>query len=148
MTIDDTKTSCWRKSLQKVDFGEMKNRSVVPTEITAARTLIETVCKHILDEKGISYGDNPELPELYGLVAKELGVAPSQQIDNVMKQVTGGCFSVVNGVGAMRNKLGDSHGKGKSAAAVLERHAHLAVNLAGTLAVYLVETWESQKAGT
>ena len=129
----------WRKALDR--------RSSDPEgAITAARTLIETVCKHVLDEKKVTYGDNPELPELYGLVAKELGVAPNQQTENIMKQIMGGCFSVVNGLGALRNKLGDSHGKGKSAAAAQDRHAHLAVNLAGTLAVYIVETWEAQRA--
>jgi len=33
--------------------------------ITAARTLLETVCKHILDEKGEPYEDGIPLPKLY-----------------------------------------------------------------------------------
>ena len=110
--------------------------------ITAARTLLESVCKHILDSRGVGYGDNPELPKLYGLVAKELNIAPNQQTEDILKRIAGGCSSVVEGLGALRNKMGDSHGKSKTAITVDARHAQLAVNLAGTLAVYLIEALE------
>ena len=43
--------------------------------ITAARTLLESVCKQILEECGVDYGDNADLPKLYGLTAKELSLA-------------------------------------------------------------------------
>jgi predicted RNA-binding Zn ribbon-like protein len=33
--------------------------------LTAAKTLLETVCKHIIDEAGGTYGDNDDLPKLY-----------------------------------------------------------------------------------
>lgn len=42
--------------------------------ITAARTLLESVCKHILDECGVEYGDNADLPKLYGLTSKGLNL--------------------------------------------------------------------------
>ena len=47
----------------------------------------------------------------------------------------------------MRNALGDAHGKGLSSARPELRHAELAVNLAGTLAVFLIETWKGTKSG-
>ncbi|CAB3975658.1 hypothetical protein BCO9919_07005 [Burkholderia cenocepacia] len=37
--------------------------------ITMARTLLESTCKHILDELEVTYGESPELPELYRLTA-------------------------------------------------------------------------------
>ena len=40
--------------------------------ITAARTLLETVCKHLLDELGETYDDKADLPKLYSLVAAKL----------------------------------------------------------------------------
>jgi hypothetical protein len=130
----------WRKALDR--------RATDPDgAITAARTLLETVCKHILDERKVGYGDHPDLPDLYGYVAKELRLAPNQQIDAIMKQIAGGCFSVINGLAGLRNRLGDSHGKGKTAVSVQPREAHLAVNLAGALAVYLVESWENNSPG-
>ena len=43
--------------------------------ITAAKTLVETVCKHIIDNAGGSYGDNGDLPKLYAAAAEHLNLA-------------------------------------------------------------------------
>jgi len=108
--------------------------------ITAARTLLESVCKHILDDCSIAYKEESDLPGLYKMVAKELNIAPSQHSAEVFKQILGGCTSVVEGLGAMRNKLSDAHGKGRKPVKPSARHAELAVNLAGTMATFLVQT--------
>jgi hypothetical protein len=108
--------------------------------ITAARSLLESVCKHILDEANVEYGDAPDLTKLYRLTAEQLKLAPSQHTEQVFKQIIGGCTAVVEGLGALRNRLSDSHGKGKVAAKPAPRHAELAVNLAGSLALYLLAT--------
>ena len=110
--------------------------------ITSARTLLETVCKHILDDIGVEYDSGADLPNLYRLTAEALKLAPSQHTEPILKQVLGGCTAVVVGIGAMRNKLGDAHGKGKSDVKAEPRHAELAVNLAGAAATFLVQTWE------
>lgn len=112
--------------------------------ITAARTLIESVCKHILDEGGVEYDDGADLPKLYKLTATLLNLAPSQHTEQVFKQILGGCTSVVEGLGALRNKLSDAHGKGKVGVRPAPRHAELAVNLSGALANYLLATWQAR----
>lgn len=112
--------------------------------ITAARTLIETVCKHILDEQNIEYGKSIDLHDLYKLVSKELNLAPDQHDEIVFKQILKGCSSVVGGLGLLRNKLGDAHGQGKMPVKPSSRHAALAVNMAGTMAVFLIETWRQK----
>jgi hypothetical protein len=128
----------WQKALER--------RSTDPDgAITAARTLLEAVCKHILDSLGEPYDDKAELPKLYGVVAHNLNLSPSQHTAQVFKQILGGCQSVVEGLGAVRNKLGDAHGPGKAGVRPLPRHAELAVNLAGTMATFLIATWESSK---
>lgn len=114
--------------------------------ITAARTLLESVCKYILDEQQIAYDENSDLPKLYSTVATTLNLAPSQHSEKIFKQILGGCQSVVEGLGAVRNRLGDAHGKSKLAAKPAPRHAELTVNLAGTMATFLVATWESRHA--
>jgi hypothetical protein len=113
--------------------------------ITAARTLLESVCKSILDAAAISYDDTADLPKLYNLTAQQLGLAPSQHTEEVFRQILGGCFSVVNGLATVRNRLSDAHGKGKRPARAGARHAELAVNLAGTVATFLVATWASRQ---
>ncbi|RQU90194.1 abortive infection family protein [Burkholderia cenocepacia] len=130
--------SVWTKALER--------REVDPEgAITSARTLLESVCKHILDETFTEYPDTPELNKLYGLTAKVLNLSPSQHTEPVFKQILGGCTSVVEGLGAVRNRLGDSHGKGKVAAKPAPRHAELAVNLAGSVALFLLATLESRQ---
>jgi hypothetical protein len=114
--------------------------------ITAARTLLETICKHILDEKSVEYTDKTDLPQLYHLVSFELKLSPSQYTEEVFKQILGGCSTIVNGLGTLRNRLGDAHGHGKKPVRPLARHAELAVNLAGSVALFLVETWESRNS--
>lgn len=113
--------------------------------ITAARTLLETVCKHLLEEFGVEYGSHPDLPELYSVVAKNMTLSPSQHTEKAFKQILGGCSSVVEGLGSLRNKLGDAHGQGTVRIRPSPRHAGLAVNFAGAMAMFLVETWAARK---
>jgi len=112
--------------------------------ITAARTLLETVCKHILDDAGVGYGDKDDLPKLYSEAAKQLNISPSQHTEEAFKQVLGGCHSVVQGLGTLRNRISDAHGQGKRPVKPAARHAQLAVNLAGAMATFLVETWAAR----
>ena len=114
--------------------------------ITIARSMIEEVCKHILGENGISYNDNWQLPQLYAQVAKTLNVYPDKKTHHeVLNKICGGCKTVVEEMGRMRTELGDAHGKSTDAPIASHRHAELAVNLAGSLAIFLLETWEETK---
>ncbi len=112
--------------------------------VTSARTLIESVCKHILDAAGVAYDDGADVPKLYKLTAETLRLAPSQHTEAVFKQVLGGCTAVVEGLGSLRNRLSDAHGKGKAGSKPAPRHAELAVNRSGALATYLLATWEAR----
>jgi hypothetical protein len=114
--------------------------------LTAARTLLEAVCKFILDENGQQYDSNDDLPDLYKKVAIQLNLSPSQHEEQIFKQILGGVSSVVTGLGSLRNKLGDAHGKGKVGVKPSSRHAQLAVNLAGSVAIFLIQTWEAKSS--
>jgi len=113
--------------------------------ITAARSLLETVCKHILDDLSVTYDESGDLPKLYRLTSEALNIAPSQHTEQVFKQILGGCTSVVEGLAALRNRLGDAHGGGRARIRPAPRHAQLAVNLAGAMTSFLVATWEARK---
>ena len=77
--------------------------------ITSARTLLETVCKRVLDDAGIAYTDKDDLPALYKIVATKLNIAPSQHTEETFRRILGGVTSVVEGLGSLRNKIGDAH---------------------------------------
>lgn len=137
----DTVHALWMKALAR-------RASDPEGAITAARTLLEAVCKHILDEQGIAYDDAADLPKLYRATSESLQLAPSQHSEEAFKRILGGCTSVVEGLGSLRNRLGDSHGQGARPVRAKPRHAQLAVNLAGAMALYLVETWGWRQEGT
>jgi hypothetical protein len=124
----------WRKALER-------RGTDAEGAITAAKSLLETVCKHLIEEAGGNYGENDDLPKLYNLAAEQLKLAPSQHSETVFKTILGNCQSVVNNLAGVRNKLGDSHGQGKRYVKPKARHAELAVNLAGSVALFLVSTW-------
>ena len=125
----------------------MKRRASDPrAAITVARTLLEDVCKWLLAEAGETVPDDEDLPGLYKRVAAKLRLAPDQHTEKIFKQILGSCQSIVESLGAVRNKLGDAHSQGPAKARPQARHAELAVNLAGSMATFLVATWEARKA--
>ncbi len=128
----------WQKALE---------RKVQDPEgaITISRSILESVCKHILHGLFVEFNEtNIELSELYKLTAKELDLSPDQHSEKIFKQILGGCSGIVNGLGALRNKHGDAHGSSPSAVKPKPRHAELAVNLAGTMALFLISTYEAK----
>lgn len=113
--------------------------------ITIARTLLETVCKRVLELAEIPYKDSDDLPDLYKAVAKHLNIAPSQHSEEAFRRILGGCTNVVEALGSLRNKIGDAHGRGGRPIRPASRHAHLAVNLAGAMATFVVETYQAKR---
>lgn len=124
----------WAKALER--------RTTDPEgAITLARTLLETVTKRILDERDEDYSDADDLPKLYGKAAKALNLAPNQHTEEPIKAILGGAMNLVNGIGTLRNRLSDSHGRGgRFPVRPSPRHASLAVNTAGAIATFLIET--------
>ncbi len=127
----------WKKALDR--------RQADPEgAITVARTMLESVCKTILDDLKIDYGSSPELPKLWALLASNLNLSPSQHTASIFKEILGSCQSVVNNLGALRNRVGDAHGQGRNPVKPKPRHAELAINLAGTMAAFAVNTWKER----
>ncbi|HRB97304.1 MAG TPA: abortive infection family protein [Nitrosomonas sp.] len=128
----------WQKALE---------RKVQDPEgaITISRSILESVCKHILHDLFIEFNEtNIELSELYKMTAKELNLSPDQHNEPIFKQILGGCSGIVNGLGTLRNKYGDAHGSSPITVKPKPRHAELAVNLAGTMALFLISTYEAK----
>ena len=116
--------------------------------ITAARTFLETTCKLVLDETGVQFDGAADLPKLYNQAAQKLGIGPSTQTDQLFRSIFGAAHTVVNSVCALRNSFGDAHGKGKGSLTVSTAQADLAVNLAGAVGSFLLNTLESYRMAT
>jgi hypothetical protein len=73
----------WEKALAR-------RRTDPEGAITVARTLLETVCKRVLDEAGPpGYPDDADLPKLYKTAAERLHIAPSQHTEDAFKRIPG-----------------------------------------------------------
>jgi hypothetical protein len=133
-------------SIHQVWLKALERRESDPEgAITLARTLLESVCKHVLEQHSIAYKADNDLPDLFKATAKALNIAPSQHSEQIFKQILGGCTAVVEGLGALRNRLSDAHGQGKKPVKPASRHAELAVNLAGAVAIFLIATNDAQR---
>lgn len=106
--------------------------------ITAARSLVETVCKHVLDILRVPYDDSMDLPALYRLTARHLPLLPNEAANDAVRQVLGGCMSIVHGLSTLRNRMSDAHGRGLTYTGATIPLAKLAVNSAGTIAAFLI----------
>ena len=114
--------------------------------VTAASTLLEEVCKHIIEDSGAMWDEKWNIPKLYSEVARLLKLAPSQHQEEIFKTILGNCQSIVQSIGTLRNKGGsDAHAGGRLRVSPKPRHAALAVNLAGSMALFLIETWKARE---
>jgi len=143
--IEAALTSLNEESVRAVWKKAMDRRMSDPEgAITAARALLESTCKHVLDALHAPYPDDADPGKLWALCANHLNLSPSQHSEVVFKSILGNCQSIVNNLAAIRNKVGDAHGQGKRAVKAKPRHAELAVNLAGSMAAFLVATWSER----
>jgi hypothetical protein len=108
--------------------------------VTMAKTMLESVCKHILEKQNVELGKpKMDLPELYKKAASAIGLAVNPETGDIQKQILGGCSGIVSGIGELRNKVGDAHGKVSGAPTATASQASLAVNLAGAMSLFLLE---------
>lgn len=129
--------SFWAKALER-------RTSDPDGAVTAASTLLEEVCKHIIEDSGSEWDKNWKIPKLYAEASKVLNLAPSQHQEETIKTILGNCQSVVQSIASLRNKGGDAHAGGRSRVRFKPRHAALTVNLAGSMALFLIETWQAR----
>jgi hypothetical protein len=127
-------TKTWHKALARVEADP-------EGAITLARTLLESTLKLILERHSVDYVDTSDLNDLYAKSAKLLSLAPSDHEAEPIRRILGSLQNLVNGLGTLRNRLSDAHGRGeKVPARPSPRHARLAVNSAGAAAAFLCET--------
>lgn len=113
--------------------------------ITNARSLVECVLIGIEKEfeaQAPEYDGN--LHALYKRVQKHLHLEPDRKdISDSLRQILSGLVSIVGGLAAVRNKMGDAHATSYRPS---RHHAKLAVHTAVTLSDFLFETKNYQKA--
>lgn len=112
--------------------------------LTASRTLIETVCKTLLDSLDVVYAPGADLADISKALTKALDLHPGTKTTRALKQVCQGAISMINGIGALRNAHGDAHGNGQVVVTFPFRHAELTAYLSYSLTSYFVESFEAK----
>lgn len=126
----------WDRALQAV-------ASDPPDAITAACSLLESTCKGILDKLKIPYPSDQDIQHLFRAAANALNLTPDKVVEAELKRVLGGASNIVSGVGVLRTKVGDAHGRGKADSLITSQSiAGYVVQLAGATAVFLIEILE------
>lgn len=118
--------------------------------IGMAKELIESCCKTILDEKGIAYTKNDDVPQLADKAMNALNLLPSnvQSTDrgaDAIKAILGNLRAIPSKLAELRNPFGSGHGKSASFKGLEIRHAKLAVGSSITFVDFVWNTYEEQK---
>ena len=146
LSIEETLQNCSSKNVSEAWSRCFQRREDDPEgAITSARTMLESVCKFILEEHEVNYSPRDDIQKLYKRTANVLNLSPAQHKEQIFKQILTGCGSVVNGLASLRNAFGDAHGKGPRQVKPSKRHAELAVNLSGSISAFLISTHEKNR---
>jgi Abortive infection C-terminus len=120
-----------------------------PAVIGAAKDLVESTCKLILDDRGIAYAAAAPLLDLYRAVALELrlsrdSVPANAKGSEAAQRALQGLVTTVQNLAELRNAIGVGHGRPQRVPA-LERHARLAMGASSTVADFLLSTWYARR---
>lgn len=129
----------------------VKMQNTDPTNaIGMAKELIESCCMTVLDELGIPYTKNDDVPQLADKTLTALNLLPSnvQPTDrgaDAIKAVLGNLRAIPTKLAEIRNPFGSGHGKSASFQGLEVRHAKLAVGSSITFVDFIWSTYESTK---
>lgn len=127
----------WRKA-------QLKITTEPEGAVRMSCVLIESVCKHILDDHQTSYDPKADLPALYKVVRTALNLDPAGQATPI-RNLCSGLITSIENIGSFRNTASDAHGKGSERIPVDQSLAAFVVNSGGTISAFLLKTWQTKK---
>jgi hypothetical protein len=107
---------------------------------TRACRLLETLCKHILQKRNQPMPTDQSIQKLFKSAVRSLNLNPDQQSSEDLRLVASGMFSAVQGIGALRTHAGTAHGSAADRHEITFSEARLAVNSAGVLATFMMDS--------
>ena len=115
--------------------------------IGTAKELVETTCKTLLRERGVSLPGKPEIPELLKATRESLRLMPDQvpagaKGADTVRRLLSNLGTIAQNLAELRRDYG--HGQDGRAKGLDPRHARLAVNAAVTLVTFLIETHQAK----
>lgn len=113
--------------------------------IGTAKELVETVCRTVLEQRGVTTSEDLDVVSLVKEARKALGLIPDSipsaaRGAEAIRRLLSNLGNVAQGLAELRNLYGTGHGKSGASKGLGPRHARLAVGAASTLATFLLET--------
>ncbi|SMQ68513.1 Abortive infection C-terminus [Devosia lucknowensis] len=116
--------------------------------VTAACSILESVCRSILVELGLPLPAHKDIQGLYRAVRGPLGLDPAKTgvpdlVADDVRAILGGLNTTIGGIGALRTHGGDAHGRERGTKRIIDRRiARLAIHSASAASLFLIETWQ------
>ena len=115
--------------------------------IGTAKEFVETISKTILNQLSISFEDNTDLHKLVRTVLLTLNPLDISSDDVTMQElqrkISGSLTTLVLSIAELRNKKGTGHGKSAEHMPIKKEIAHLAVNSASTIGLFMVHAYDN-----
>lgn len=105
--------------------------------ITAARTMLETLLKTVITEKGHEPDQSGNISRLLRQAEDAVGI--DRRDDQAVHQILGGLSTVIDGLAAISNRAGDRHGLVAGQSIDDPGLAQLCVHAAGTVGIAIIE---------
>jgi hypothetical protein len=108
-----------------------------------ATTLVESVCRAVLGERNIAYGEDDDLPRLFKKATQALPFLPTRasgevEVRRSLEQTLNGLHTAIQGICELRNRCGfASHGSGGPRPPMESVQALLAAEAADTIVGFL-----------
>ena len=110
-----------------------------------AKNLVESTCRTILTDRGVSWNERDDLARLFREVRDTLPVLPPQESEETevrqsIMQTLGGLNSTIQGLSELRNRLSfASHGSDRARPTMESAHAILAAQAADAIVGFLYQ---------
>lgn len=154
ITEVDEKIKMESPQIQSIDSQYIKdiyNRAITDIDkgdfdsaITKSRTLLEEVFCYVIQKKNEIPSDNGDIQKLFKQVRDLYNMHTDGNVDRRIKGLISGLNNIVQSVGEMRNKTGDSHGLGNKRIYIEDHHTRLVVNSSIVLAEFILSVEEKQ----
>jgi hypothetical protein len=108
--------------------------------IGTAKEFVETVCKGILAERGVTLSGSEDIPKLVGMTREAINLTVQKRTDETLRKTLSSLATLTHGIAELRGQLGSGHGPHPKAPKPTPEVAWLAVRSAIALGVFLYET--------
>lgn len=143
-------------AIRKVDYAyirEISSRAQKDIEnadydsaLTKARTLLEEVFCHVIENRGEKPGRTGEIRNLYNQVKNLYNMHQDPETDRRINALLSGLEKILTAITEMRNGSSDAHGVGSRRINIKAHHARLFVNASQTMADFILAVSDASKS--